>query len=87
VIFTCVSGGQQMDAVRILASNTDTTNTIVLTLEVAGTAASNQMCWSIPPLSTFELPIMRGNSGAVIRAFASIANKINCYRDANRYTL
>jgi hypothetical protein len=86
-IFTAVSGTAQVDAVRIVASNIDPTTTIDLTIEWCGTAGLNQLVFSLGPKSMTELPVMRANNGAVVKAFASVASKINCYVDANRYTL
>jgi hypothetical protein len=87
LLYTCIAGSSQIDAVRIVASNTDESLTVTLTIQFAGTSANNALCWQIPPKSTFELPILRGNGAAAIRAFASTASAINCYIDANRYTL
>lgn len=86
-IYTAVSGTAQADDIKILASNIDPTTTVDLTFEVAGTSSNNQIWYQLRPKSTVEISILRLNNGAVIKAFASAANKINCYSDANRWTL
>lgn len=86
-IYTAIAGTTQADDIKIVASNIDTTTTVDVTFEVAGTSSNNQIMVQIRPKSFVELPILRLNNGAVIKAFASAANKINCYSDANRWTL
>lgn len=86
LLWTCVSGTTQIEAVRLVVSNIDGA-TVTLTLEVGGTATANQLVYDIPAKTILELPVLKGNNGMVIRGFASSANKINAVPDAVRYTL
>jgi hypothetical protein len=73
------SGGtSDWDQVGLTASNTDSSTTYTLVLEVGGTGTSHQLFYPIRPQSTIQLDPVRLSNGKGVYGFvASGASKIN----------
>lgn len=84
-IHTAVNSATQLDEVWIYAYNIHSSE-VTLTVEKGGTDASDQLIKEIPANSG-PYPVLPGtllNNNLVIKAFASIANKINLDGFINR---
>ena len=78
LLHTAVAGTDEIDSVSLYAVNIDSIARSV-TLEIGGTSTSDTCPVTIQPTEGLSL-IARGirlNGGVALRAFASVANKIN----------
>lgn len=84
-LHTATSTAGQVDEVWITAWNVDTVAR-ELTIELGGTSTSDQLVVTIAARSGGVLVVngARLGGGAVVKAFANSANKINCVVNVNR---
>lgn len=85
-LHTAIAGTNHIDEVFIYGCNIDTTDRLI-TFEIDGTAAANQMTYTVPHQDGFHLllPGIRMENAGTIAAFAAAANVINCIVLVNRY--
>jgi hypothetical protein len=87
LLHTAVNVSGQYDVVHIYAINTHTAN-VDLTIEAGGTTNPNDLILLAIPYKSgliYVLPGLPYDGGVIIRAFASVANKINISGVVYRY--
>ena len=86
VIHTAVSGTADIDEVWLYASNTSTTQSVLLTLEWGAQNNVNIQLTTLlnPSEVTLVSPGLTLQNGLIIRAFASVEDKVNLFGYANR---
>ena len=85
-LHTALAGTDHIDEVYVYACNIHTAD-VVLTMEIDGAGAPNQMTYTVPNADGFHLvlPGIRLEDAGTVAAFASVADVINCIVIVNRY--
>lgn len=85
-LHTAIAGTNHIDEVYVYACNIHTAD-VVLTFEIDGTAAANQMTYTVPHGDGFHLvlPGIRLENAGTVAAFAGTTAVINCIVVVNRY--
>jgi hypothetical protein len=87
ILHTSISGSLDMDEIWVYAVNVSASD-VMLTLEYGGVAVADNIPILIPAYSGLKLvvPGFVLNGGLAVRAFAGVANVINCHIYVNRIT-
>ena len=85
-LHTAITGTNHIDEVYVYACNIHTAD-VLLTLEIDGVAAANQVKYTVPYNDGFHLvlPGIRMENGGTVAAFAGTTAVINCIVVVNRY--
>ena len=86
-IHTAVSGTANIDELHIFATNYHTSDATV-TIEYGGTAANNQVSFTLPPnVGLIEIiPSFLLQNGLVVKAYADVGSVVNIGGFVNRIT-
>lgn len=88
LIHTAASGTTNLDELHIFATNYHTSD-VTLTVEYGGTAASNEVKFTIPPnVGLIEIiPSFLLQNSLVVDAYANVASVVNVGGFVNRITI
>lgn len=88
LLHTAVAGTTNWDSITVYACNNDTSDRDI-TIEYGGVGAANNIVKTLPAKGGMYLLLaaFRLQNGLAVRAFASVANVVNCYVEVDRVTV